>query len=91
MSGMRIDLLYFEGCPNYRAAQHDLEQTLLEENIPCHIQLIAVNTDEEAQRVQFSGSPTIRVNGSDLFPAAERQDWGLGCRMYATPEVSEVR
>ena len=86
VSGMRIDLLYFEGCPNYRAAQHDLKQALLEEDIQCHIQLIAVNTNEEAQRVQFPGSPTIRVNGSDLFPAAERQGWGRGCRMYTTPE-----
>ena len=86
VSGMKIDLLYFEGCPNFRAAQHDLKQALLEEDIPCHIQLIAVDTDDEAQRVQFPGSPTIRVNGSDLFPAAERQDWGLGCRMYTTPK-----
>jgi hypothetical protein len=50
------------------------------------VQLIAVNTDEEARRLRFPGSPTIRVDGRDLFPAPEREDWRLGCRVYATPE-----
>jgi hypothetical protein len=26
------------------------------------------------------------VDGRDLFPAPEREDWRLGCRIYATPE-----
>ena len=83
---MKIELLYFDECPNYQAALQALKQALLEEGIQSQIQLIAVNANKEAQRVQFPGSPTIRVNDSDLFPAAERQAWGLGCRMYATPE-----
>ena len=32
------------------------------------------------------GSPTIRVDGEDLFPVPERAGYALGCRMYATPE-----
>jgi hypothetical protein len=58
----------------------------LEEGIDYPIQLIAVNTNEEARRIQFPGSPTIQVNGRDLFPAAQRRPWSLGCRMYQTPE-----
>ena len=85
---MKIELLYFDECPNYQAALQALKQALLDEGLQAQIQLIAVNTIEEAQNVQFPGSPTIRVNDSDLFPAAERQAWGLGCRMYATPEGS---
>jgi hypothetical protein len=26
------------------------------------------------------------VNGRDLFPTEEREDWRLGCRVYATPK-----
>jgi hypothetical protein len=85
---MKIELLYFDECPNYQAALQALKQALLEEGIQSQIQLIAVNTIEEAQKVQFPGSPTIRVNECDLFPAAECQAWGLGCRMYATLEGS---
>jgi hypothetical protein len=50
------------------------------------IELVAVNSDEEAKRLRFPGSPTIRVDGRDLFPTPEREDWRLVCRVYATPE-----
>ena len=86
MFGMKVALLYFDGCPTYEPAQQALKQALLEENIEAQVQLIAVNTNEEARRIQFPGSPTVRVNGRDLFPATEHESWGLGCRMYATPE-----
>jgi hypothetical protein len=39
-----------------------------------------------AQRLRFPGSPTIRVDGEDLFPMPDRAGYALGCRMYATPE-----
>ena len=50
------------------------------------IELVAVNSDEEARRLRFPGSPTIRVEGRDLFLTPEREDWRLVCRVYATPE-----
>ncbi len=83
---MVLELLYFDGCPTYAPAYQSLQQVLSEEGIQARIQLIAINTNEEAQRTQFLGSPTIRTNGRDLFPAPEYQAWGLGCRMYPTPE-----
>ena len=55
-------------------------------DIDTEVELVAVNTDEEARRLRFPGSPTIRVGGEDLFPVSEREDWRLGCRVYATPE-----
>jgi len=82
---MTIELLYFDGCPTSKAVHKTLRELLSEEGIEAQIKLLAVNTAEEAQRVQFPGSPTIRVNGRDLFPAGARQDWWLGCRMYLTP------
>ena len=50
------------------------------------VQLVAVNSDDEAERLRFPGSPTIRVDGEDLFPVAGREDWRLGGRVYATPQ-----
>jgi hypothetical protein len=50
------------------------------------VELVAVNTDDEARKLRFPGSPTIRVDGHDLFPVPEREDWRIGCRVYATPE-----
>ena len=38
-------------------------------------------------REHFLGSPTVRVDGRDVEPGAEqRQDFGMKCRLYATPD-----
>ncbi len=83
---MKVEVLYFDGCPSYRTAQRTLMEVLDEEGMEAEVNLVAMNTDEEARRLRFPGSPTIRVDGEDLFPVGEREDWRLGCRVYATPE-----
>jgi hypothetical protein len=80
---MRVELLYFEGCPSYRAAEETLRGVLTQD---AKIELVAVNTDEEARRLRFPGSPSILIDGEDLFPVPDRTGYALGCRMYATPE-----
>ena len=83
---MRIEILYFDGCPTYEAAEKTLRDVFADKGLEADVELVAVNTDEEARRLRFPGSPTIRVAGKDLFPTEEREDWRLGCRIYATPE-----
>lgn len=83
---MKIEVLYFDGCPTYLAAEETLRGVLAEQGIEAGVELVAINTDEEAQRLRFPGSPTIRVEDRDLFPVADREGYALGCRMYATPE-----
>jgi hypothetical protein len=83
---MKVQILYFEGCPTYLQAEETLRKVLAEESIEVRVELVAVNTDEEAQEIRFPGSPTIRVDGEDLFPVPDRSQYALGCRMYATPE-----
>jgi hypothetical protein len=83
---MKMEILYFDGCPTYLAAEETLHEVLEEQGIAAEVELVAVNTDEEARRLRFPGSPTIRVAGKDLFPTEEREDWRLGCRVYTAPE-----
>jgi hypothetical protein len=83
---MRVEVLYFDGCPTYRAAEKTLRGILAQEDVEADVELVAVNTDEEAQRLRFPGSPTFRVDGEDLFPVPERERYALGCRMYTTSE-----
>jgi hypothetical protein len=83
---MKVEVLYFDGCPTYETATKTLRAVLAEEGVEAEVELVAVNCDEEVQRLRFPGSPTVRVDGRDLFPPPEREDWRLGCRVYATPE-----
>ncbi len=84
----KVELLYFDGCPGYRKAEQTLKAALSREDCEAEVELVAVNTDAEAEALKFPGSPTVRVDGRDLFPssAGERDDWRLACRVYATPE-----
>jgi hypothetical protein len=83
---MRVEVLYFDGCPTYRVAEKTLRGVLAQEDVEAEVELVSVNTEEEAQRLRFPGSPTIRVGGEDLFPVPDRTGYALGCRMYATLE-----
>ena len=83
---MKVEVLYFNGCPTYKGAEKTLREVLAERGVETKVELVAVNTDQEARRLRFPGSPTIRVNGQDLFPVSEREDWRLGCRVYTTSE-----
>jgi hypothetical protein len=83
---MKVEVLYFDGCPTYEAAEKTLRDVFADKGLEVDVEPVAVNTDEEARRLRFPGSPTVRVAGKDLFPTEEREDWRLGCRVYTTPD-----
>lgn len=80
---MRIELLYFDGCPSYQTALKYLEGVIKEEKRDVHVEMVKIESDEEVQQNRFLGSPTIRVNGQDIEPSArERGDFSMCCRLY---------
>jgi len=83
---MTVELLYFDGCPNHEALLPRLRELLAREDISTEIDLRRITDDGTAQRERFLGSPTVRVNGRDVEPNAERRtDYGLECRLYRIP------
>ena len=84
----RVELLYFDGCPSWQTARDNLEAALKALGIEAAVTLRRVETPEEAEAAQFVGSPTLRVDGRDLFPTAS-QDYTLSCRVYHTPDGLE--
>jgi hypothetical protein len=79
---MRIDFLYFEDCPSHGAALERLRQVMAEEGIQGEIEIVRVETEEQAERLAFSGSPTVRVNGMDIDPPSPGTTSALTCRAY---------
>jgi hypothetical protein len=82
---MKIELLYFDGCPSWEDGLNNLEAALKEEGITSPVERIKVDDDEEANRLRFLGSPSFRVNGQDLWHE-ERDTYSLSCRVYPTPD-----
>ena len=79
---MNITFLYYEDCPSHDAALDRLLQVLVEEGIQAEIEIIKVETEEQAQRLRFVGSPTILVNGQDIDPTPTDALYALTCRAY---------
>jgi hypothetical protein len=83
VSQPRVEILYFEGCPNHEPARALVEQLASELRVEPEIELVQVADPEAAVRLRFLGSPTVRVNGVDVEPRAEeRRDFALSCRIY---------
>ena len=84
---MRIELLFFDGCPSHDALVPRLHDLLASEGIDARVEQRRVASEEAAVRERFLGSPTLRVDGEDVDPgAAGRSDFGLRCRLYATDD-----
>ncbi len=82
-----IELLFFDGCPNHDRLLAHLPELLGTFASPADVQLVRITSDDEAQAQRFLGSPTLRVDGSDVEPGAdERTDFGLKCRLYPTAQ-----
>ncbi len=79
---MRIQFLYWEDCPSHEPALARLEQVMAEENIDEEIERIEVDTEEQAQALGFSGSPTILIDGEDIDPPPVEAYAALTCRVY---------
>ena len=84
---MRIELLWFDDCPNHQIAEDLLREVLDDLDAEATIVRIEVPDEETGNRVCFPGSPTIRVNGKDVEPGWEEcEDCTPRCRVYPTPE-----
>ena len=78
---MRIRLLHIDECPNWADAEVRLRAALNElglSDTPVAVELLA--TPEDTIGTAFAGSPTIEVDGTDLFPSD-----GATNRVYRTP------
>jgi hypothetical protein len=79
---MNVEVLYFEGCPNWSTTEERLAALQPELGFILTRQL--VSTPEDAERLGFRGSPTILVDGIDPF-ASGREPIAFACRVYETP------
>jgi hypothetical protein len=80
---MKVELLWWEGCPSWPDALANLKEIMAELGLdPESVEMVEVESDEQAERERFPGSPTIRVDGADVQPPEDGEPPGLTCRVY---------
>ncbi|MEO7015124.1 MAG: thioredoxin family protein [Leifsonia sp.] len=93
---MRVEILHIDDCPNWQEAGRRTQEALIRTGHGEHVSYCLLATAEQASAAAFAGSPTITVDGADLFPS-EGQTGDLACRIYFTsdgiaglPELDQI-
>jgi hypothetical protein len=96
---MHVQLLWWDGCPSHPRALSDLRAAMVELGLdPDTVELLQIQTEQDAVPQRFVGSPTIRIDGDDISPI-EGEPYGLTCRLYhrrdgrvsPTPDPADLR
>lgn len=79
-----IKFQYFEGCPNAKISLDNLIEVKNELKLNDNeIQIIQVPDMESSEKLNFQGSPTILVNGIDIYTDTKPIGTNYSCRVYS--------
>lgn len=81
---MQIEILHIEACPNWHEAGERVRHALAVAGVEAEsVRFRLISTAAEAEAVPFAGSPTIVIDGVDLFTGGE-VTLDLACRVYVS-------
>ena len=83
MASQSVEIFYFEGCPHAQPTVDLVRAIVAETDGAVDVREVIITSEDDALRLRFLGSPTVRVDGQDVDPDAEgREDYGFQCRVY---------
>ena len=85
MMALEIDILYTADCTDWEITGQLVQQVVEELALGAEIRYWLIENDRQALQAYFIGSPTVRVEGNDLFPVRGATA-GLRLRSYLTDE-----
>ena len=65
---MKVDCYFSMGCTSDVALKHNLNEALIAESTEAEVNFHRIG-ENEAQRLNLKGSPTILIYGVDPFPS----------------------
>ncbi|MCR4439275.1 MAG: alkylmercury lyase [bacterium] len=78
-----VEFQYFAGCPNAAETWRHLQELIAEGFLlPDEVHVTEVNDAEAARRMRFAGSPTVLVDGVDIYTEEEPREANFACRVY---------
>jgi len=77
-----VEILYTDECPFWKETLKLIEETASDLKIDISVKKVRVSSEEEAKKLKFPGSPTVRINGVDIDPTVKEVTGYIGCRIY---------
>jgi hypothetical protein len=79
-----IEFQYFDGCPNAALTLEHLNEALKSINMSeASLVLTEVPSPEMAEQLHFQGSPTILIDGIDIYTGRKPDSTNYTCRIYS--------
>jgi hypothetical protein len=86
IGSMDARVVYFDDCPCWRTAGDRLREALTAiGRSDVRVTFVEVRSEADARVSGFAGSPTVVIDGVDLFPGSAVPTDALACRLYRTP------
>jgi hypothetical protein len=87
---IKIDLLYFKGCPNVDQARDHLKKALAQLSLPIQWNEIDVEDPNTEPHLKGFPSPTILVNGFDVATGLKSAPGSSACKIGGIPETARI-
>ena len=84
-----VTIQHVQDCPGPPVARERVEAAAAQLGLDLEVELVRVDSVEDAARLGFTGSPTILVDGVDPF-ATPGAGPAMACRLYAGPAGLDV-
>jgi hypothetical protein len=89
-TAMKIEVLGFEGCPNTPQTRANVEKAVKSIGHSAKVGYVDQMKLPESDRRRGWPTPTVLVDGRDLFGMSEPKGAAMGCRMYEGGAPSEA-
>jgi len=66
---IEVQILYSEGCAHASSTEALVHSVAKELGLDIRVEMIRVGNEDQARRLEYLGSPTVRVNGKDIDAA----------------------
>lgn len=81
---MKVEVLYFDGCPNHGPTVRLVRAVAEELSLNAVVEEVRVRNHEDAAQLRFLGSPSVRIDGIDIEPSARSKAANaFACRVYS--------
>jgi hypothetical protein len=86
---MRIRIVYRTDCPCLPATRANVDAALALLGRSVTVDLVSLETEQDAERETMHGSPTVLIDGRDPFAPADAAT-SLACRPEGAPTVRQL-
>lgn len=78
-----IEFQYFDGCPNSKATLENLKKLIIARFIKEYeLQITNIPNINYAEELNFQGSPSILIDGYDIYSEKKPDSYNYSCRLY---------